>query len=153
MFPFYCILCFCKFHYFKLDLYLSTLIMSLLFFFSSNFCFYEFFLGVFVSECLSVYMSICLYVYLSICLPVYMSTCLSVFMSICLSVYLSICLSVYLSTCLSVCYHGILYILTEHTYLKIINDHFTSSIYYIFYYKVYIFINIIIIFRDIKNFT
>ena len=86
-----------------------------------------------MSICLPVYMSTCLYVYLSICPPVYMSTCLSVFMSICLSVYLSICLSVYLSTCLSVCYHGILYILTEHTYLKIINDHFTSSIYYIFY--------------------
>ena len=74
-------------------------------------------------------------VYLSICLYVYMSTCLYVHLSICLPVYLSLCLSVYLSICLHVCLSVtmVFYILTEHTYLKIINDHFTSSIYYIFY--------------------
>ena len=110
--------------------------------------------SVYLSICLYVYMSTCLYVYLSICLPVYMSTCLYVYLSICLYVYLSICLSVYLSTCLSVCYHGILYILTEHTYLKIINDIISPAPYIIYFmYKVYIFINIIIIFRDITNFT
>ena len=120
LFSFYCILCFCKFHYFKLDLICQPL----------SCLFYSFQIQIFAfinSFLVFMYQS----VYLSICLSVYMSTCLYVYLSICLYVYLSICLSVYMSVCLLPWY--ILYILTEHTYLKIINDHFTRSIYNIFY--------------------